>query len=63
VSAPLSRAELFWLAYLWAVYELSEREIAAFTRFVFETYNTPRATKLHELSMRPSPMMRLLERG
>jgi hypothetical protein len=55
-STHVTRAELFWLAYLWWCNDCWERQVAAFHRAVFKAYENP--GRIAELSMRESPLWR-----
>jgi hypothetical protein len=53
----MSRAELFWLAYLWACFEGAERERIAVQNLLRQIFRMS-SERIHEASMRESPIMR-----
>ena len=60
--SPLTRGELFWLAYLWWVNDCSERMGRAFMLDMFQRYSSPAHERLHRLALRPSPLLQRLSK-
>lgn len=58
----MSRAELFWLAYLWACFEGAERERIAFQNLLLQVFHSS-SERIHEASMRASPILRRARRA
>lgn len=55
---PMTRAELWWCAWLWLGWAYIQERAEAFMREIFARYNTPAFRRLEELALRPSPIMR-----
>lgn len=53
----MSPAERFWLAYLWLCHAHWEQQCALFMRAIFAAYDTPAARRLHEITLRQSPLL------
>lgn len=53
----MSRAELFWLAYLWACFEGAERERIAFQNLLRQVFSRD-CERIYAMSMRASPILR-----
>jgi len=58
----VSRAELFWIAWLYLADAWREEQIRQFTELLDRVYVT-RGQKLWELATRESPMLRALRKG
>ena len=52
----MSRAELFWLAYLWACFEGAERERIALQNLLRQVFSRD-CERIYSLSMRASPIL------
>lgn len=53
-----SRAELFWLAYLWVCHEHCVEQAKAILRAWYKCFGDDGPDRVHEASLRASPLMK-----
>lgn len=63
IPLALSRAELWWLSYLWLAWAYAEQRAEQFARDVWARYNTPAHRRVEALALRESPFLREVRRG